>query len=372
MIRIDEIYQSVFWEYLQRLPEPTRLFYFEPFGRTDPESLHCLHNNKNNEHNYIFLFDQEPINYQRHLASFQAVHTRCQNLYPDWPLRLPSTLNRNPILITSELHNPDVLKFCELYGYQHLHYFFHGWAALDWFRGYNRSFLITAPESRKIQKTFLMPNRIVGGERTHRVTMMYHIIKNNLLNNHISFPKTCPVENVNIGHIIDPLTSLYPDIQRVFDSVDLPINFKNETGHPMHSYQLSLFQESSECLLYLVSETVATGSKIHLTEKTFKPICLQMPFILVAGAGSLEYLRRYGFQTFGDFWDESYDLEPNDVVRFEKIAKVLSSLDSLSQPSKQKLFQDLQPILQHNFDHFYNGAFETILWNELRQVLNEF
>ena len=55
----------------------------------------------------------------------------------------------------------------------------------------------------------------------------------------------------------------------------------------MQSNQLSLFEQSAESLLYLVTETVASGRRQHLTEKTFKPICLQMPFIIVGCAGSL-------------------------------------------------------------------------------------
>ena len=155
MIRIDEIYQSVFWTYLQKLSKPTRLFYFEPFGRTDPESLYCFHNNQANENNYIFLFDQEPINYQRHLPSFQAVNFRCQDLYYAWSAKQADRSNSDPVLITSELHNSDTLQFCEKYGFRCLHYFFHGWASLDWFRGYHRSFLITPPKTRKIKKTFI-------------------------------------------------------------------------------------------------------------------------------------------------------------------------------------------------------------------------
>jgi hypothetical protein len=280
--------------------------------------------------------------------------------------------NSDPILITSELHNSDTLQFCEKYGFRCLHYFFHGWASLDWFRGYHRSFLITPPKTRKIKKTFIMPNRIIGGERNHRVIMMYLIIKNNLLDNHISFPKSCPVENIDIATIANSLTHTYPDIQNVFATADLPINFAGESDHPMHSYQLSLFQESFESLLYLVSETVATGSRIYLTEKTFKPICLQMPFILIAGAGSLNYLQQYGFKTFSEFWDESYDTITDDTLRLNAIAELLTDLNSLSVQAKQNLFERMIPVLTHNFEHFYHGNFEKILWNELQQVLSVF
>jgi hypothetical protein len=193
-----------------------------------------------------------------------------------------------------------------------------------------------------------------------------------MLDNHISFPKICPVENITVDQIVQPLKSVHPDIDQTFANAELPMEFTGESGHPMHSYQLSLFDECADSLLYLVSETVATGSRIHLTEKSLKPICLQMPFILIAGAGSLEYLRCYGFKTFSDFWDESYDQEHNNHQRFKKIAAVLKGLHNLSVSEKQSMYRGMKSILQHNFDHFYYGGFEQQLWKEMQGVLSVF
>jgi hypothetical protein len=161
----------------------------------------------------------------------------------------------------------------------------------------------------------------------------------------------------------------YPDIESVFASQSLPINFEGETDHPMHSCWLSLFDQCAESLLYLVTETVATGCRHHLTEKTFKPIAMGMPFVLVGTKGSLEYLRSYGFRTFEGIWDESYDLEEDDV-RIQRIASLLRSLDELSTEGKQELFDQCQEIIEHNWNHFYGGGFEAVLWEELNEMLN--
>jgi hypothetical protein len=106
-----------------------------------------------------------------------------------------------------------------------------------------------------------------------------------------------------------------------------------------------------------------------LTEKTFKPIALGMPFVIVGTQGSLRYLRSYGFKTFGDLWDESYDDEPDDSKRIEKIAHTLKLLDDLGE-YRQAIFDSAQEIIQHNWNHFYNGGFEAILWQELKDMLN--
>ena len=142
-----------------------------------------------------------------------------------------------------------------------------------------------------------------------------------------------------------------------------------EIDHPMHSCWRSLFREAESSLLYLVSETVAQGRRHQLTEKTFKPICLRMPFILHSTQGSLEYLRSYGFQTFDTLWDESYDSISNDQDRILAIADLLTYLDSLTVKQQQELYTKSRPIIEHNYEHFYSGNFKRILWQELTDML---
>jgi hypothetical protein len=95
-----------------------------------------------------------------------------------------------------------------------------------------------------------------------------------------------------------------------------------------------------------------------------------MPFVLASNCGSLEYLRGYGFQTFGSLWDESYDQEADDLFRLEKISRLLKQFDSMSTRKLNQLYRACLPIIQHNHQHFYNGAFETILWKEFTDMLH--
>jgi hypothetical protein len=352
------------------------MFMCDPFGRSDPDSVINYGRDDIQEYNYIFFFDQEPIHLTQHLPTFQRIEeinsdfTECDDVWSrahdlGWnvPYRWRSSI------CTSEKNSENVDAICARFGLNHHYYFFHGWAALDWYRGYDKTFLIHPLQSRKITKTFIAPNRIVAGERRHRLEILYHIFKYNMTGNNISCPAVCPAENISIMDAIHPLKSRYTDIQEVFSSQSLPINFANETGHPMHSCWLSLFDESAESLLYLVTETVATGRRWHLTEKTFKPIALGMPFVIVGTKGSLGYLRSYGFRTFGDIWDESYD-DADDDARIEKIAKLLKHLDNLSMAEKQNVFESARDVIEHNWNHFYNGGFESVLWSELQEMLN--
>jgi len=361
MIRIDEIYNNTFWPWLKKHRPGVRSLMCDPFGRSDPDSVIGYGREDVHEHNYIFFFDQEPIHLNIHMATFDRVRANNADLQSKQP----------PIgaICTSEKNSDNVDTLCARYGWTSYYYFFHGWAALDWYRGYDKTFLITPVKERTITKTFIAPNRIVAGERQHRLEMLYYIFKHNMLDNHISCPAVCPAENISIHDAVTPLAAKYPDIQEVFAKQLLPINFAGESDHPMHSCWLSLFDESAESLLYLVTETVATGRRHHLTEKTFKPIAMGMPFVIVGTKGSLKYLRSYGFKTFNSIWDESYD-DAEDDVRIERIASLLQSLDQLSIAEKQDLFDQAQEIVQHNWNHFYNGGFEAVLWDELQTMLH--
>lgn len=332
------------------------MFYCDPPGRSDAGSL--MNNGSAKEQlYYIFFHDQEPIHLDIHSKLFDAVD--CRNIDLNFG-KGPS----HSAIVTSEYNSEFVEQVCSQYKWTPYYYFFHGWAALDWYRGYNRSYLITDPMQRIITRSFISPNRIIGGKRKHRVDLMHLLLERNIKNAHISFPEVCPAEGTHINDIASP------EQRTIFANAGLPWHFAGETDHPMHSCWLSLFDESAESLAYLVTETIATGRRHHLTEKVFKPICLRMPFVLVSTAGSLKYLRKYGFKTFDSIWDESYDDEIDDISRLIKIADLLKQIDSLSESTKQDLFKKAWPIIEYNYNHFYNGAFESILWNELTTMLH--
>ena len=342
-----------------------RSFHLHPIGASSPENIYCQGTQLAWEHNYITFFDVEPINLEVFRPTFDKIR---YDLAQDIHLRRqPASLG---YVVTSEHDSDNVRELCSIYGWRPLHYFFWGWAALDWYRGYDMTFLIQAPETRKITHTFLAPNRITGGARSHRLELLYHIFKSDLKNNYISCPAVCPGEGQPIEQQLEPLTKQYPDIQEVFATQNLPLNMPGEIGHPMHSCWLSLFREAETSLLYLVSETIAQGRRHQLTEKTFKPICLQMPFIIHSTQGSLAYLRSYGFRTFDTIWDESYDTIENDQDRIRAIASLLRDLDSRTLEERQRLYQRALPIIEHNFKHFYSGGFKQILWQELMAMLD--
>jgi len=138
----------------------------------------------------------------------------------------------------------------------------------------------------------------------------------------------------------------------------------------MSSCWLDQFDLCAESMIYHVSETVFFGRRQHLTEKTFKPIAMGMPFVLSAPAGSLAYLRSYGFKTFDSVWNESYDLMTDDLKRVLCLTALIYKLDQQTEQQKNEMFKKCIPIIEHNWNHFYNGGFEKILWAQLTTMLH--
>ena len=361
MIRIDEIYNHTFWPWFKDCKPGTRVFFCDPPGHTDPEHLFNLGTDGIVENDYVFMHDQEPVHLDTFEPLFNDVIRRNNDI----------SVKPNGHVIVSE-RGEYVDQLCEKYRWQSHYYFYHGWACLDWFRGYDRSFLIARARDRNPTRTFMSPNRIVGGKRDHRVLFLYNIFKHGLEKNHISAPRVCQYENVDISSIAQKYTNVYQDITNVLMSADLPRMFMGEDCQKMASCWLTNFAEAADSLVYVPTETVYFGRRQHITEKTFKAIALEMPFVLVAPADSLSYLREYGFKTFAGIFDESYDLETDDIRRIEKVTQLLKDLNNLSLAERHKIHQACLPIVEHNYHHFYRGAFADQLWTELNQMLNEF
>jgi hypothetical protein len=261
-------------------------------------------------------------------------------------------------------------KLVSMYGWKPHYYFYHGWACQDWYRGYDKTFLIPRAKDRAPTATFISPNRIVAGKRDHRVLFLYNVFKQHLEHNWISAPRVCAYENVDISVIAQKYCSIYPDIEQVFNRAPLPKLFPGEDTQLMSSCWLTNFNEAADSLVYVPTETVYFGRRTHITEKTFRAIALEMPFVLVAPAGSLTYMREYGFKTFGDVIDESYDKETDDIRRIEKVVQLLKDLDNMSVQDRWRLHEAMLPAVEHNYNHFFNGGLTDVLWPELLNMLN--
>ena len=104
-------------------------------------------------------------------------------------------------------------------------------------------------------------------------------------------------------------------------------------------------------LINIITETYFFSNVIHITEKTYKPIAFMQPFILVAAPSSLKHIQDMGFKTFSEFWDESYDLELDHKLRFEKIMSVIKFIASWTEEQQIEFTHKIKDTVEYNVKH---------------------
>ena len=87
-----------------------------------------------------------------------------------------------------------------------------------------------------------------------------------------------------------------------------------------------------------------------LDEKIWKPILSFQPFIILGSKGFLKVLKSFGFQTFFDLIDETYDEIEDDKTRWSKACMEIKRLSSKSLTELHSWYysDDTQSKLKHN------------------------
>ena len=248
-------------------------------------------------------------------------------------------------LVTSEISKL-ASETAKEYDFNILYYFFHGFAASDWFRGFH-VLNYTKNPIQNYKYDYQSFNRIVTGDRAYRKTFVDQLRATNLLEHGA----------VSYGVTDDPVT----EQRLVIDHEQLPGSASADIP-------------DVDAFWHIVTETVFYYDKLHLTEKIFKPIVSKQPFMLLAAPGNLAYLRSYGFKTFEGIIDESYDNIKDNDARIEAVVSQLKWYCDLSEQDKFEIQRLLAPIVEHNFHHFY-GKFREIITDELldntKKLFNE-
>jgi hypothetical protein len=138
------------------------------------------------------------------------------------------------------------------------------------------------------------------------------------------------------------------------------IHFGNELGRISAVLPVEIYNNS---YYSIIAETTVSNEHSHFTEKTAKPIVAKRLFVMFAGQYFLRNLRKLGFQTFGNVIDESYD-EIADAT--ERFTAAWAQVERLCQLDTVSILSKIEPILQHNQQHFLN----TDWYASLKKIIN--
>jgi hypothetical protein len=110
-----------------------------------------------------------------------------------------------------------------------------------------------------------------------------------------------------------------------------------------------------------------------VTEKTFKPIQYQHPFMVYGQHSTLKFLRDLGFETFENLFDESYDNIKSDHCDAPQDSKLKIITKNIKNFEKKPRDLLTQQKIQHNHAHFSNiSLVESRFVNEVINPILEF
>lgn len=362
MLQIDHVY-----EFLHQVIFKDYIIYSLPGGMIPPSQFRApnphvhVFNFNESAVNKILFWDQEPV--------LENIIEPYIKLYTELTVWEESSNTRKLNLIVTSEYSGFLNQLAEQEKLIKLYYFFHGFAALDWYRGhyalnYNKSIV------KQYKHDFITFNRIITNDRSYRIYFVSLLKEQQLLGKGlVSFGVTdnlfddwrdetsssnSKLSNGAKQHIENHLI----DINKlVIDRAELPGSASADIPRGDINLEINAFW-------HIVTETVFYYDKLHLTEKIFKPIVSKQPFMLLAAPGNLAYLKSYGFKTYDSIIDESYDLIQDPDQRTEAVVKQLAWYCSLSAEEKQQVIEAIAPIVEYNFHHFY-GEFKHIITREL-------
>jgi hypothetical protein len=105
--------------------------------------------------------------------------------------------------------------------------------------------------------------------------------------------------------------------------------------------------------LDIVCEKMVTGQTFFPTEKTARPLATKTPFLIMATPNYIKNLRRLGFKSFSQFWDESYDYQQG-VQRIESMQLIIDDVAKLDNAQLKNMYQEMLPILEHNYTTYHS------------------
>ena len=167
-----------------------------------------------------------------------------------------------------------------------------------------------------------------------------------------SFAQEVPhhiIQNWGLGTLLEVVDSFAARLPLVLDNETSINQMCQDVGNVSRPY----YQNS---LVSLITETNFDNPEVTLTEKSYKPIKEKHPFIIVGVNGALKGLRKAGFKTFSEFWDEGYDeiIEPNN--RMQAIRNIIAEIATWDSDKILDFKRRVKPILEHNYNVLKNSS----------------
>jgi hypothetical protein len=212
------------------------------------------------------------------------------------------------------------------------------------------------------KKRFIFKN---ANPRPHRLYFASELFKKNLLkDSYFSWLNRyySPSASLNVIKKFNLKTEdeseLLLKMQELLDSAPYILDFDSKSINEWLNQRLLIPDHFLNSYFTFVTETTFEDcieeNVLFVTEKVYQPIIQYHPFIVAAGVGFLDHMRNYGYQTFPELFDESYDSENNLKLRTKKILENIERICNMPIEQLNEIYYDsnFQKKLIHNRELF--------------------
>jgi hypothetical protein len=214
------------------------------------------------------------------------------------------------------------------------------------------------------EKKFLCFNKFARG---HRSALLEKMLEKNLVKEaYYSFYGWYgPEEDLSW---IDQYAKQHPipNILNNRDIFPLKLNATKKRWNPidiiesdLEYFDNSYFSVVTETEFYDNVDNPQTKSSVFFSEKTWKPIVMLHPFIMVGRVGWLRELQQMGYQTFHPYIDESYDNICDPIERLDAIANEIQRLCDKTNDQWREWQEAILPIVNHNREFYFQEKTHT-------------
>ena len=262
-------------------------------------------------------------------------------------LNYTESIFQKDLLLHSEKRSLNLEKYIADDNLIPVYYWNHAVIARDWFRYAQHSSF-----EKNTSRLFLIYNRAWTGTRQYRLKFSDLLIENELIDQCQTF--FSPTDNGQ--HYRD-----YGLVNPVWMPKHKPESFFEPTLASSDASADFVSKDYCSTEIEVVLETLFDDDRLHLTEKSLRPIACRQPFILIATHGSLQYLRDYGFKTFASVWDESYDHIQDPYQRMLAVIKIMRDISTWSEQKKKRNFAIMDQIARFNQNYFFSDKFIQLI-----------
>jgi predicted CopG family antitoxin len=155
------------------------------------------------------------------------------------------------------------------------------------------------------------------------------------------------------------------DMADVVTQTCVPRSYRND--FPTMTMNVSCFlpyEIYNETFYTIVTET--RDNITFLTEKTAKPLLAKRLFINVGAYNTLKKMQEFGFKTFSDVIDESYDDEPDYKKRW---SMAMQQVKYLSTQDPYMITEKIKSIVEHNKNWLLEKCNYEIAYQQIKGIV---